>query len=230
MLAAALLVSLWAQAEQAPAPPPAQAPAPPKPIVAKPAPTAPPNGMSVQARFAYRLGSEGRSLGPAAGFSLGGMYERRYLGRGGGFELGAAADFFYDRFATAVIGSAPDANGQEVSFAGVRTLSQTSFALLQTAGWRALDLRVFAALGPGLTIGYFSTPEGMLRPGSQTTVQPLARGVLGVEFALSPFTAVILRADYTHVFTRPTFTTDTAMIYSLFGDILDAGAGLLVRF
>jgi hypothetical protein len=238
MLAAALFASLWAQAEQAPAPapspPPAAAPAAPTPTptptLAKSAPPPRPNGVAVHARFAYRVGTEGKSLGPAAGFSLGGTFERRYRARERGLELGLAADFFYDRFATAVVGSAPDATGQETVFAGERTLSQTSFAVLQTVGWRATDMRTFAAIGPGVTIGYFSSPEGNLRPGSKTTAQPLARAVLGTEFALSPFTAVIIRVDYTHLFTRPTFTTDTAAIYSLFGDILDAGAGLLVRF
>jgi hypothetical protein len=226
MLAAALIASLWAQAEQAPAP----AAPPPAPAVAKPAPPSPANGVSVQARFAYRVGDEGKSIGPAAGFSLGGMFERRYLASRGGIELGGAVDFFYDRFSTAVLGSAPDATGQEQPFTGERTLSRTSFALLQTAGWRTAELRMFAAAGVGVTIGYFSSPEVALRPGSTTTAQPLARGVLGAEIAISPITAIILRADYTHAFTRPTFTTLTGTTYSVFGDVFGAGAGLLVRF
>jgi hypothetical protein len=226
MLAAVLLASLWAQAEQAPAP----APAPPKQSLAKPAPSVPANGVSVHARFAYRVGSEGRNVGPAAGFSLGGTFERRYLATRRGIELGVAGDFFYDRFSTDVTGSAPDASGQEMTFPSERTLSQTSFALLQTVGWRATELRVFVGVGPGLTIGYFSSPELALRPGSTNAAQPLARGMLGVEFALSALTAVIVRADYTHAFTRPTFTTETAAQYSLFGDLFDAGAGLLVHF
>jgi len=226
MFTAALLVSLWAQAEPAPPPP---APAPP-PAVAKPAAPVPANGVSVHARFAYRVGTEGRSVGPAAGFSLGGMFERRYLASRHGFELGAAADFFYDRFSTAVVGSTADATGQETVFAGERTLSQTSFALLQTAGWRGADVRVFAAGGPGVTIGYFSSPEVDLRPGTKTAAQPVVRAVVGLELALSAFTSVIVRADYTHAFTRPTFVTADGIKYSLFGDLLDAGAGLLVHF
>ena len=253
MLAAALFASLLAQAEQAP---PAAPPAEPAPLAAEPAPqptpaatppAAPPpgpappvlsrspqpvrpNGVSVNARYAYRVGNEGKSLGPASGFSLGGTFERRYRARERGVELGIAADFSYDRFATAVVGSAPDATGAETLFAGERTLSQTSFAALQTIGWQATDLRAFAGLGPGVTIGYFSSPESDLRPGSKTTAQPLARAVVGAELALSPFTAVVLRVDYSHVFTRPTFTTDTSAMYSLFGDFLDAGVGLLVHF
>jgi hypothetical protein len=239
MLAAALIASLWAQAEQAPAPTPAapppptaaaQPPGPPPPVIASPGPPSPPNGVSVHARFAYRVGAEGKSLGPAAGFSLGGTFERRYLGRGTGLELGAAVDFFYDRFSTAVLGADMDASGQPVLVPGDRTLSQTSFSLLQTAGWRATDVRLFAAAGPGLTIGYFSSPEADLRPGNKTAAQPLAHGVVGFEFALSALTAAVLRVDYTHPFTRPTFTASDGTKYSLFGDIFDAGVGLLVRF
>jgi hypothetical protein len=225
MLAAALLASLWAQAEQAPAPPPAPA----RPAAVTP-PAAPPNGISVQARLAYRVGNDVQAVGPAAGFSLGGMFERRTFASRRGIELGAAIDFFYDHFSTAVVGSAMDASGQETSFAADRTLSRTSFALLQTAGWRTADFRIFAAAGVGVTIGYFSSPEVELRPGSKTAAQPLARGALGAEIALSALTAVVLRADYTHAFTRPTLTTDAGPAYSLFGDTLDAGAGLLVRF
>src|SRR3954451_12272413 len=128
MLAAAFLATLWAQAEQAP--PPTAAPAPPQqPVVSNPAPAAPPNGLTVSARFAYRVGDEGKSIGPAAGFSLGVTFERRYFASRGGVELAGAVDFFYDRFATAVVGSMMDATGQETTFAADRTLSQTSFAL-----------------------------------------------------------------------------------------------------
>jgi hypothetical protein len=228
MLAAAFLATLWAQAEQAP-PPPA-APPPQQPVLTQPAPAAPPNGLTVSARFAYRVGDEGKSIGPAAGFSLGGTFERRYFASRGGVELAGAVDFFYDRFSTGVVGSTTDATGLETTFDASRILSQTSFALLQTVGWRAAELRVFAAAGAGVTIGYFSSPEVDLRPGSKTAAQPIARGVAGVEVALSGTTGVIVRADYTHAFTRPTFTTSVATRYSLFGDILDVGAGLLVRF
>jgi hypothetical protein len=158
------------------------------------------------------------------------MFERRILASRRGFEHGLAVDFFYDRFSTAVVGSAMDASGQETQFAADRTLSRTSFAFLSTGAWRTVDLRIFAAAGVGITIGYFSSPELDFRPGSKTAVQPLARGALGAEIAISPLTAVVIRADYTHAFTRPTFTTAAGPAYSLFGDILDAGAGILVRF
>jgi hypothetical protein len=227
MLAAVLLASLWAQAEQAPPPAPASAP---KPVAATPAPSVPPNGVSVHARFAYRVGAEGSTIGPAAGFSLGGMFERRYLGTRGGVELAAAVDFFHDQFSASVVGSAPDATGVETEYPGQRTMSRTSFALLQILAWRATDLRLFVGVGGGVSIGYFSSPELQFRPGSASAAQPLARGVVGAEFSLTRLMAIVVRADYSHAFTRPIFTTDTATTHSLFGDILDAGAGLLVRF
>ena len=122
------------------------------------------------------------------------------------------------------------APGVEQTFDGTRMLSETSFALLQTAAWRAGPVRPFVAAGVGVTIAYFSSPEIDLRPGSKDAVQPLARGVAGIDVAVSATTAVVLRVDYTHTFTRPTYTTNQAVTYSLFGDLLHVGAGLLVRF
>jgi hypothetical protein len=184
----------------------------------------------VLGQFAYRLGSEGQSLGPAAGFSLGGSFEHRYLALPDDFELGAAVDFFYDRFATGVVGSSMVAPGVEQTFDGTRMLSETSFALLQTVAWRGGPVRPFLAAGVGLTIAYFSSPELTLRPGSMDAVQPLARGVAGLDIAVSATAAVVVRFDYTSTFTRPTFTTNQPVTYSLLGDLLHLGAGVRVRF
>jgi len=258
MLAAALLVSLWAQAEQAPVPPaaapaPAAAapapstapaagapapvaatPAPPPPapgssaappVVATPEPALPPNSVSVQVRYAYRVGSDGDSLAPSAGMSLGGEFERRLLGFESGFELGLAFDFFYDRFAKDVIGSAPGPTGQELTIT-TRALSQTSFALMETTAWRYADMRVFAAIGGGPTIGYFGSPD---LGASRTAAKLLVRGALGIDFAVTAKVAAILRIDYNRIFDHETFTA-SGNTYPLFGDIFDAGIGLLVRF
>jgi hypothetical protein len=235
MIAAPLIVSLagslaalLAQAEPAPAP--ASAPPPLLPPSAAALAT-PDNALSVHARFAYRLGNEGSRLGPAAGFSLGGSFERRYLvAPDGRFELGAAVDFFYDRFSRGVTGSSMVAPGQEQPFAAQRTLSQTSFALLQTAGLRAGPVRPFVAVGVGLTLAYFNTPEADLRPGTANATQPLGRAVAGVDIAVSHAASLTVRADYTHLWTRPTFVTTAGQSYDLFGDLFDMGLGMLVRF
>lgn len=229
MLAAALLVSLWAQAE--PAPPEPGAPPPAAPVVATPSP--PPsdkdNTIGIYFGWGRRLGNEPNVVGPANGISVGGSYQRRYLTLGDGFELGAGVDFFYDKWQTGVTGSTMVAPGQEQTFPSERVISQTSFALLQTGVWRRGRARTFLGVGPGFTIGYFSTPELTFRPGSFDAVQPMLRGAAGVDVVITHDTAVALRAGYTLVFTHPTYTPSTTT-YSFLGDFFDLGAGVVFQF
>lgn len=266
MLAAVVLASLWAQAEQAPPPPapaPLQlAPAPPQlapqaappdeqppppvsPVPVQPAPAPPPpppappqppdpppsppgpNQIRVYAAFAYRP-DDGGGIVTQAGFSIGGAFERRYLKLAGGADLGVAVEGSFTRFSTA--GSPVIAPGQAMAYAATRTLTQTGFALLQTLGWQLGGVRPFVAAGGGVSLGYFSTPEVELRPGTASSTQPLARVMAGVDIAFSPTTAVIVRAGYTHMFSSPMFTTDVAGSFALFGSFLDVGAGMAARF
>jgi hypothetical protein len=264
MLAAALLASLLAQAEQAPAPspptpsapvesspaaspapapapaPPAAAapatPAPPSPPPAAAAPASPPgideppppppaNSVSVHVRYAYRLDGDG--LVPKDGLSLGGEFERRMVAFQNGLELGVATNFFYDRFTKDVVAGTVDASGDPMIAA--RTLSQTSFALMETTGWRYADMRLFVAVGGGLTVGYFASPD--LSTSSTTDVQPFARAVFGFDFAIAARTAAVLRVDYSHNFFSDTSVVTTpGMTRPLFGDLFDAGIGFLLRF
>jgi hypothetical protein len=252
MFAAALFASLLLQAEQAPTPtagpaepapgpaepapraagalpaPPAPPP-PPKtaqpaspPVVAEPEPQLPANSVSVHVRYAYRVGAEGDTVVPAAGMSLGGEFERRLAAFQNGFELGLAVDFFYDRFSKDVI--ATTSQGQMIAS---QTLSQTSFALMETTAWRYADMRLFAGIGAGFGIGFFAGPE--LSPNSKTSWQPIARGVFGFDFAISKMMAAILRLDYNRSLNHESYTT-AGGTYLLFGDIFDAGIGLLLRF
>jgi hypothetical protein len=236
MLAAALLASWWAQAEPAPDATPPQSPATaapaagPRPAAtATVAPAAPPpvldNAFGVYACFARRLGSEGQSIGPANGVSVGGDYERRYFDLPTGFELGAGLDFFYDRFSSDLSGSMQLDPGL-----AQRVVSQTSFALMQTVGWRRGRVRPFGKVGLGATIAFFSSPEIALRPGSFDAVQPLARGAAGLSVDVIRGIAVSLQGTYTHTFTRPVFTTDDGHAYSFLGDVLDLGLGVVMQF
>jgi opacity protein-like surface antigen len=231
MLAAMLLASLLAQAEPAPPEPPPPGPAlPPDPgLPAEPVrPRA--NAVSVNARVAYRMGGDGGdNLGPTGGFALGGTFERRYLTVAGQLELGAAFDFGYQRFATDVVGTGSTAPGEP--FDGQRIISRTNFALLQTVSVRAGRLRPFVGAGVGVGIGFFSTPEATL-PASETVVQPIAEGTAGLDLDLGGNTALVVRADLIHPLTDPVFTAgDLAQRrYALFGDVIDAGLGLVVRF
>ena len=79
-------------------------------------------------------------------------------------------------------------------------------------------------------MSYFATPEEALQPGRSDAVQPLLRGLVGASVPVSSKLAVVIRADYTHLFTRPTFTTDGGVTYSILGNLFHAGAGLEVRF
>jgi hypothetical protein len=231
MLAAAVLASLWAQAEPAPSEP-ALPPAQSAPVVSTPAPSAPlvpDNTIGVYFGWGRRLGSGPDVVGPANGISVGGSYQRRYLTLGAGFELGAAFDFFYDKWQTGVTGSTMVAPGQEQTFASERIVSQTSFALLQTGAWRRGRGRAFLGVGPGFTIAYFSTPELMFRPGSFDAVQPMLRSAAGFDVILTHDTAIALRAGYTLVFTHPAFTPGTTT-YAFLGDFFDLGAGVVFQF
>jgi len=231
MLAAAVLASLWAQAEPAPSEP-ALPPAQSAPVVSMPAPSPPPvpdNTIGIYFGWGRRLGSGPDVVGPANGISVGGSYQRRYLTLGDGFELGAAFDFFYDKWQTGVTGSTMVAPGQEQTFASERIISQTSFALLQTGAWRRGRARAFLGVGPGFTIAYFSTPELVFRPGSFDAVQPMLRGAAGFDVLLTHDTAIALRAGYTLVFTHPAFTPGTTT-YAFLGDFFDLGAGVVFQF
>lgn len=239
-LSAMLLASLLAQAEQAPpepGPPPppsvepvASGPAEPAPAEpaapAKPAepPALPVNTMGVLARFAYRLGSEGSSPGPAAGFSLGLSFQRRYFT----FErlgLGIGGELFHDSFRQNVSNTDPSSPVLDTQ----RIVSQTSFAVVQTVSVDTDPVRFWLGAGGGLSVASFSTPESAYQPGSLSAVQPLVRGALGIDIAIAPRMAIGLRADYTHPLTNPTLATRDGTV-SPFGDLFDAGAAFLYRF
>ena len=179
------------------------------------------------AAFAYRP-DDGGGIVTQAGFSIGGSFERRYLKLAGGADFGVAIEGSFTRFSTA--GSPVIVPGQAMAYAATRTLTQTGFALLQTVGWQLGSVRPFVAAGGGVSLGYFSTPEVELRPGTASSTQPLARAMAGVDIAFSPTTAVIVRAGYTHMFSSPTFDTEAAGSFALFGSLLDVGAGMAARF
>jgi hypothetical protein len=241
-LAAALVSSWLAQAEPAPVEPAAPAPAAPGP--AEPAPAAPgaplepvdpepparPNAMTVAARLATRLGADAKALGPVTGFSLGVTYQRRYLVVAEHLGLGVDVDFFYDHFAADFQTAQPIEPGIASPPDAQRTVSQTSFAALQTLSFDAAPAVAWIGAGVGLTIASFATPEPALQPGSLTAVQPLARAALGVDITVAPRTAVGLRADFTHPLTTPTLTTTRGDTLRPFGDLFDVGLGLLYRF
>jgi hypothetical protein len=232
MLAAAVLASWLAQAEPAPTETTPTTPAPSAPIVVAPKPAPPPaadNAVGVYAGWGRRLGREAQTVGPANGISVGGSYQRRYLTLLGHLELGAGLDFFYDKYQTDVTGSMTVAPGQEQTFSSQRVISQTSFAVTQTAAWRQGRVRPFAQIGVGFTVSYFSTPEIAFRPGTFDAVQPLGRGTVGLDVGITHDIAVSLRAGTTLVFAHPAYTPGTTS-YSFLGDSLDVDLGVVLPF
>ena len=215
MLAVAVLASWLAQAEPAPTEPSPATSAAPLVVTPPPQPSPFDKRVAVYAGLSHRLGPEGKSIGPANGPSFGGSFARRYLATPEGFELDLGLDFFYDQFETDVLGT---------------TISQTSFALTQTAGWRWRRLRPFAQVAAGVAIGYVSIPNGNL-----DSTQPLVRGAAGLDVAITPNIGVSLRLAYTLFFSRPTVTTDVTppaapMTYSPLGNLLDVDLGVVMLF
>jgi hypothetical protein len=221
MLAAAVLASWVAQAEPAPAPPPAA------PVVARPAPPAPTdNTVAVYAGVAHRVGPEANTIAPKTDIAIGGSYQWRYWSSPAGFELGVGLDFFYDQFRK---GSDPT------------IVSQSSFAATPTAAWRWRRLRPFALAGAGVSIGYAATSP-TVAPGqpaavspSTTAALPLLRGGVGLEVTIVQNISVVVRGSYTLILTRPELvvpatTTGDAVTYTPLGNFLDASAGVAFQF
>jgi hypothetical protein len=229
---AMLVASLLAQAEPAPAepPPPLPAGAPPN-APADPADDAPEpaNTISVLARLAERLGSEGTSPGPAAGFSLGLSFQRRYLRLAPRVGLVAAVDFLHDHFAADVQNATPISPVEQPPDAQ-RVVTQTSFVVLQLVTVDAGPVTAWLGAGAGVTFASFTTPEPAFAPGSLHALQALARGAAGFDVTIARRMAVGVRADVTHPFTHPTLTTTMGQTYSPFGDLFDVGVGFLYRF
>ena len=238
-------------------PPPAPAPAAPKPTgPAEPAPsedgssgapspapspfpppspyndlepeTPPRNTVALLGGVAYRLTST--ALSPTSGFGIGGSYQRRYATLASAVELGLAVEFAFDRFATGVIGSAPDANGVEKIYAATRTITSTSFAALQTLAVHQDRFRFWLGAGAGLSIGFISSPELDLRPGSASAYQPLARAAAGADVEINSQASVGLRAGYSFLLTSSALHTANGPTIAFMGDLLDIQAGLFYRF
>src|SRR5436309_767386 len=202
-----------AQAEQAPAevPPPAT-PANPAALMEEPPPLA--NALGVSIQLARRLAEGGPSLDPYWGFSNGHRYERHLLAARG-VELGAAFDFSFQHFETSTPGTATISPTSETVFDGNR-LMETTFAVLPTVAHQWGRVRPFAGAGVGVGVGFFSSQTLEPTPQSGHAAQPLARGGIGVDVALSAASAVTVRADYTHTFTLPPLVTDGGHRYALF--------------
>jgi hypothetical protein len=178
------------------------------------------NFLSVVGQVTGRTDA-GTRLDPTVGFTVGGNFERRVLFPDLDLDCGVGGDFFFTRFSTTVSGDNLDG--------AIRSLSETSFTGLGTLARPRGKVRPWGAFGVGLLIAFFSNPGQQLAVETFTATQPLARAVAGVDIALAPAAWLTLRADYTYMFTHPTFSTLDGGI-SILGDLISAGAGLRFGF
>jgi hypothetical protein len=201
-------------AEAAPSEPPPPSPASPTALLEPPPPR--PSAVGVHARFAYRPEDDG-AVAPRGGFSVGGTFERRYATVGARLGLGIGVEFFYDHFGY---------SGDSVTLMS-HLLTQTSFVALQTLSTDVATARLWVGGGAGVTIAYASGGAMNGVGTTSTEVQPVARGAAGVDLPLAPRSAIVVRVDYTHPLTRPTFAGSSE---SPFGDLIDVGVGYQYRF
>jgi hypothetical protein len=228
VLGALLIASLLAQAEPAPAP--AWPPAMPAgaPTVRETEATPTPNALGVSIQIARRLAEGGPSLDPYWGFSVSGRYERHLLATVG-LEVGAALDFSFQYFGAILAGPTTISDASRTTSESTR-LTETTFAVLPTVARQWGKMRPFACAGVGVGVGFFSSQDFEATAQGVRAVQPIARGGVGLDVATSLGSAVTVRADYTHAFTRPQLVTDAGHTYALFGDLFNIGIGFLIRF
>jgi hypothetical protein len=197
------------------APPPPSAPGPAAPRSAPEAPRPPIATVSIFGGLGSRIGTDASRLGPSVGFSFGASLQRRYALLKPEVELGLAADFLYYRFSSSV----PD-----------RTISETTFGLVQTLGVRTGATYLWFGAGAGLAVGYFSTSATDISPATASARQPFARVVGGADMAINDQASVGFRAGYMSLLTTGAQTTGIANPVRLFVDLLDIQVGLFYRF
>jgi hypothetical protein len=226
-----LLLAQVQPTEPAPPPvtvPPSEPAPPPEPL-----PEPPAFFLGLAIGGGHRLATGGEQLPPAFGMSVATLLGRRYasiaLGAGA-LELGLAAHFDYQRY-TRTVTIPITRSGMETSFEDVRTLSYYDFALLQTGSLPLGPVRLVAAAGIGLVIGYFSTLEPALRPGEARMLRPVARGSLGADMTLGPDDGRLgLTVGTTLAFWEPTFNTAQGRTLRVFGDRLSANVSYTYVF
>jgi hypothetical protein len=178
-----------------------------------------------------RLARSWQDVPPRFGLSFSTSMRHRYATLGQRVEIAAEANFLYDRYARAVVGSAPGASpsGPEATFDDTRTISLYDFSLLQTASIAAGRMRAWTGVGAGLELGYFSSRERILRPGESRLVAPLARAAGGIDLAIRRHTDVGLRVDYVRPLDTSRFTTEAGETLEVFGSRLAMYVTLMYR-
>jgi hypothetical protein len=227
---ALVLVTLFAQAE--PAPPPAVAPPapPPPPLVLPEEPPEPPVwALGLTIGGGYRLKPAAADAPPALGLAFSTFVGRRYAALGRHLELGGAAAFSFQRYARTVKFPRMVAPGMEVQVDGDRQLSTGEFVASQTLTAVFGRWRPWLAVGGGVSIGHFTSPETRYRPGESRRVLPVVQGGAGFHLEVAPQTDAGLQLDYAHLF-EPAYVTEGGERLHVFGDRLALRLEMQYRF
>jgi hypothetical protein len=225
------LITFLAQAE--PAPPPAvapPAPRPPPPVVTSEEPETPPIwSLGLTIGGGYRLDPAAHDAPPALGIGFSTFAGWRYLALGRHLELGLRASFSYQRFTKVVKFARMVAPGMEVQQEGDRMLSMGEFAAWQTLTGVFGRVRPWLAVGGGLGLDHFTSPEQRYEPGESRQTAGVVGGGAGFHLEVAPQTDAGLQFDYLHHF-GPAFTTMAGERLHLFGDRLAVRLEMQYRF
>lgn len=248
MLTALPLVLLLSQAEPAPpaaeAAPAAAEPGPaskasPAPVVGPTAPESEIEGaperlataVGLAAGGSYRLGAAAHDTPPAFGFTLTTFVSHCYSVIGDHLALGVAGSFAYERYSRTVRAESTVAPGQVVPYDGVRELTSGTFVGLQTVTLLLGRARPWVALGGGLGLDHFKSPELPYAPrGEARATVALLQGALGFDLQVAPQTDAGLRLDYVRPLSDSTFVTTAGERLHLFGSRLSVRMGIQYRF
>ncbi|MES1157779.1 MAG: hypothetical protein ABUL67_01645, partial [Haliangium ochraceum] len=119
---------------------------------------------------------------------------------------------------------------ESVTQGATRIISETTFVAIPTAALRLGRVRPYVGAGGGVGFGYFESVADEFRPGTLQGTDPLARAIAGIDVRLAEGWTITLRADYTWVVSPAPLNTDAGAVLPVFGDLFDAGAGIVYGF
>ncbi len=154
----------------------------------------------------------------------------RYAWLADRFGLGVTASFAFERYATTVTAFKEVSPGQLVSYKGTRELQLLDFIVLQTASVALGRVQPWVALGGGLGMGRFSSPEAMYAPGESRPTMLVVQAAAGVAVNVTGPTDVELRIEHTRPIRAPRFDTETGARLHLFQGRIAARLGVQYRF
>jgi hypothetical protein len=182
----------------------------------------PPFAIGVAVGLSHRLPPAGQDVPPAFGFTLSASAGYRYAVVGERLALEAVVGFNFQRFARSFQSLAPT-----VSY--TRDLSIGDFLLMQSVALLLGPVRPSVAVGAGVSLGHFRSPENAAMPDEERETLAVMQGQAGLDFPIKPEMDVGVRADLAIPLARPTLTTARGDV-RVFGPRLAVRLAFQVRF